>query len=155
MMTKEKLEKITKFIPAFDKRSDDPKKDYGIGCVNCFMVLKGKKGAVHFMFMTGMFLPETMLEYIKDKRGLAKLTSYGKGYFSLNDPMGCDVGYHSSKKMFDNQTISQKKCEWIDGPCYCDGSAMEGDRWMDILLRNGSDKIWEMLEEDYYDRFYK
>ena len=141
---RERLEKITIFKPAFDKRDPDPTKSYGIGAVKCFMVLKGKKGAVHFVFSTGMYLPETHRGWLS------------KPEFSIHDAvkyMGFDVGYHSPCPMFDNQKISQEKCDWIGKPCYFDGSALRADKFMDTLIRKGSDSIWEMLEQDYNTNF--
>lgn len=171
-----KLERITKMRPAYDKRSDDPKKDYGIHCMEIHMVVKGKKGAVHFIFMTGMFLPETMEEYIKNGRAKYEVIPDSGSVYYLNKPMGVDVGYHSPTPMYDNQQsvwptkmkktgegvldiefekIGDKSpvCEYLGIPCYCDGSAIRGDEWLDILLHKGSDEIWKMLEDDYTSRF--
>lgn len=39
------MERITKFYPAFDKRSSIPGKNYGIHGVELRMILKGNKGA--------------------------------------------------------------------------------------------------------------
>lgn len=183
------MERITKFTPAYDKRSTDPKKDYGIGDVRAMMVLKGTKGAIHFIFGTGMFLPESV------KEGVAK---HGVEFFMYSHsgkpmhPMGYDVGYHSLTPGFEGQEVywptkmtrkdekledaplgapteklmetlsniefvkvgdKAPDCEWLGAPCYCDGSALRAEEWMDILLREGSDKIWEMLEEEYKVRF--
>ena len=141
---KEKLERITKFTPAFDKRDTVPEKNYGIGSVRVSMVLVGEKGAVHFSFGTGMFLPETHRQWLN------------KPEFAHHDPvnyMGYDVGYHSPKPLYSSSTISQQKCDWIKKPCYCDGSTMKAEIFMDVLVRKGSDKIWEMLEEDYKENF--
>jgi len=149
----EKLERITHFVPAFDKRNPDPHKNYGIGSVKCMMVLKGKNGAVHFIFSTGMFLPETIKEYYRDKRDLFHF-NYEGGEVKQSYYMGFDVGYHSHKPEFDGQHVSQTKCKWLDGkPCYSDGSGLRAEEWMDIFIRKGSDEIWKMLEEDYKSRF--
>jgi hypothetical protein len=145
-------ERITKFNPAWDKRSTDPKKDYGIHGVQCYMVLKGEEGAVHFIFSTGMLLTSTMEEYIRN--GRAKYEAHDWGVYYLNQPMGYDVGYHSLTPSYDGQGCSQEKCAWLDDRrCYCDGSALRGGDWFEIFLKEGSDKIWEMLEEEYNDRF--
>ena len=148
MKTKQ-LEKIVTFTPAFDKRNSDPKKNYGIGSVRCNMVLKGKKGAVHFVFSTGIYLPETIREYKQDGRDLFHFSDGRPSYY-----MGFDVGYHSPTKRFKEQGISQKECEWLDGkPCYCDGSGLRAEKFMDILIRKGSDAIWKELEKDYKELF--
>lgn len=148
------MERITKFVPAYDKRDPDPKKNYGIGCMRCFMVLKGSKGAVHFIFGTGIFLPETVQDYYKDGRDLFHYNFKGsegrQAYY-----MGYDVGYHSHVSQFEGQT-PRENCDWLDNkPCYGDGSALRAEEWMDIFVRKGSDEIWKMLEEDYKELFEK
>lgn len=172
------LQRITKFRPAWDKRNPNPKKDYGIHPVQCFMVLKGKKGAVHFSFATGMLLESTMNEYIRNGKATYEMTSYGNHY--LNKPMGFDVGYHSPKPMWKDQTVVRPtklimpkkkdgkinyskvkvkkigkipKCEWLGKPCYCDGSAIRGEQFLKILVEKGSDEIWKLLEKDYKQLF--
>ena len=183
------LERITNFSPAYDKRDDDPKKNYGIGSVGCSMVLKGPKGAVHFTFGTGMHLPE-VLEELAAKGTLVH--DMGHRHMVLNEPMGYDVGYHSPTPMWEGQEVrwpakmikkegyefgqttgtpeeqleqltenvtwekigdAPPDCEWLGVPCYCDGSAIRADDWMKIFLREGSEKIWEMLETEYTERF--
>lgn len=141
-MKKEKLEKIIKFRPAYDKRHADPTKNYGIGGVKCYMVLKGKRGAVHFIFGTGMYLPETHRNWLSK--------------FPEHDPvryMGYDVGYHSFEPQYKGQD-SILDCDWLNGKeCYGDGSTLMAEEWMDIFVREGDEKIWQMLEEYYYDEF--
>lgn len=131
-------EKIVIFRPAFDKRTDNPSTNYGIGGVRCIMVLKGKDAAVHFSFGTGMYLKKTISDW---------LFQFPKK--ETPDYMGYDVGYHDIKPHFEGQGISQEHCEWLDGrPCYCDGSALRAEEFMDVLVEKGSDEIWKMLEED-------
>ena len=144
-----KFEKIVKFSPAFDKRDPLPHKNYGIGAVKCYMVLKGENGAVHFVFSTGIFLPEIVEEYYKDKRDLFHYEYDGKG--SQSYYMGFDVGYHSLKPLDKYQKEREgRPCDWLDDRlCWGDGSALRAEEWMDVLVRQGSDKIWEMLEEEY------
>ena len=127
-------EKIVSFKPAYDKRNPNPNLNYGIGSVTCWMVLKGDKGAVQFAFMTAMYLPEVQ-EELKYKP----------------EPMGMDVGYHSLVPQYEGQ--SKLKCDMF-GECYYDGSSLREEEWFDIFLREGSDKIWEMLE-DYYNEMFE
>lgn len=46
-------------------------------------------------------------------------------------------------------------CEWLGKPCYCDGSALAAEEYMNVLVKEGSDKIWEMLEKEYKQTFGK
>ena len=151
-VSKEKLERITFFRPAFDKRHKDPSKNYGIHGMDCVMVLKGKKGAVHFVWYTGILLPETTKEQIK-RHGIGAFVFKHSG--EPINPMGADVGYHSPTPRYEGQT-SNENCEYLNGkPCYTDGSGLRAKKFMEILIREGSDKIWEMLEEDYQEYFVK
>ena len=104
------------------------------------MILKGKKGAVHFIYGTGMYLDKTHKYW--NNKGLHEENG-------TPDYMGYDVGYHTAYPHYKEQTKQSEKCEWIGGPCYCDGSAMRGDEFMKILIEKGSDEIWKLLEEDY------
>lgn len=169
------MEKITKIHPAWDKRDPDPKKDYGIHCVQIFMVLKGEKGAIHFTFSTGIFLDKT--EERLAATGALDWKELSPGHwFSINKAMGYDVGYHARDPQFEGHEVmwptKMRKtgpkpldvafdkvgdappiCEWLGVPCYCDGSAMRAEEWFKVLKAEGSDKIWAMMEEDYKERF--
>jgi len=176
------LERIIKFRPGFHKIAEDPKKNYGVHGMDMFFVVKGPKGAVHFILSTGMMLKKTrdwQREEHKD----------GIGYLF---PMGVDVGYHSTTPGHEGQEVywptkmKQKDptmkspgpdatqderlaylentefvkvgdkapdCEWIGQPCYTDGSALRAMEWEEIFTEHGDEKIWAMLEEEYKDRF--
>lgn len=144
-----KFERITEFSPAFDRRHTDPAKNYGIHAVQCRMVLIGANGAIHFVFSTGIFLPETMQEYAKDgKLNPSRMEGSGE-YFMLNKPMGYDIGYHSFSPKYPEQTISKEDCPYIKAPCYSDGSSTRADEIMDVLIRKGSEAVWKIMEKDY------
>lgn len=135
-----KLERLTFWRPAFDKRDSNPLKNYGVGSVKCIMVLKGPKGAVHFVWAPGMYLPSVYEWWAS--RGLH--TDGNKP-----DYMGYDVGYHSPKPTYKGQSLSMDKCDYLDGPCYTDGSGLRADTFMKIFVEEGDEAIWKKLEEDY------
>lgn len=138
------MTKKVHFSPSFNKVHKDPSKNYGVGAVQCVMVLRGKEGAVHFSFSTGMYLP-SVYQYWE-----------GKGlHLDPNRPdyMGYNVGYCSPFPHFEGQSISQEKCPWINAPCYCDGSALASEKYMDTLVAEGSDAVWKKLKELYKDYF--
>lgn len=150
--TSEKLERLVIAQPAYDKRSPIPEKNYGIGAVRFVFVLKGSRGAVHFVFSSGMYLPSAVEHLIRvhHERGwdLEHMARSGLA------PMGFDVGYHSPRPMFEGQSVAQESCEYLNGkPCYCDGSALVASKWMDLFLRGGTEWLWRALEEEYRDRF--
>ena len=134
------LEKIVKFAPAFDRRSSDQKKDYGIGSMICWMILKGDNGAVQFVFNTNIYLPHVKEEFRK--------TRYDP------QPGGWDVGYHSLTPRYDGQTSLD--CSLLEtGKCYYDGSSLRAEEWFKILIEKGSAEIWKMLENEYKKLFNK
>jgi hypothetical protein len=44
-------------------------------------------------------------------------------------------------------------CPIIGGKCYYDGSALQGQEVGQIMVREGSDAVWKILEERYSERF--
>lgn len=135
----ENLQRIVKFSKAYDKRNPEASKNYGVGGVNCWMILKGDKGAVQFAFSTGIYLPHVLDEW------------EAKGY--ANKPMGFDVGYHSPTPMYEGQTENDN-CDLLpNGKCYYDGSGLRGEDWFKIFMEEGDEAIWKLLEEDYKERF--
>lgn len=143
-----KLERRTTFIPGFDKRSDDPKKDYGIHGGKFMFGVVGPLGAVHFVMLSS-FYPESAKEHLikhHNNDARATLKYYG--------PDGYDVGYHAHTPQYEDQKISQQECEWLGGqPCYSDGSAIQAGEWTEKFLVLGTDWLWPALEEEYADRF--
>lgn len=120
------------FRPAFDRRHEDPKKNYGIHGVDMLWILEGKLGAVQFLVYTGWQLP-----HIKD-----------------SEPMAADLGYHSPKPRYEGHTPMSGECKHVKGgKCYYDGSGLNADRVLEILRREGSDGVWRELEEYYTETF--
>ena len=141
----EQYDKWIRFNPAFDKRHTDPKKDYGIHCVDVTFFLRGKEGAVQFSVFSGWFLPETVKEY-----------KYGGRDLGSSYPMATDLGYHSYVPKYEGQNCLIKKCPILhDKPCYYDGSGLNAEPVMDRLLKEGSDAVWEELEKFYIEMFKK
>lgn len=163
------------FRPAFDKRSDDPAKNYGIHGVELAFYLIGDDGAVQFVVYTNWQLPHITEEHSKlfDDHILCR-------------PMPADLGYHSPKPMYEGQEpIGSKRFYWRDPtkeerkfrfapvpdseptgtftpcdllggkPCYYDGSGLNAEPVFEILLKEGSPGVWKELERYYADTFKK
>lgn len=141
--------RIITFDPAFDRRSSDPKKDYGIHGVNLRCVLKGPLGAVSFVLYTNWQLPEVT----KELAGRHYEAIDGDPHW-MERPMPADIGYHSPVPMYEGQSINREACEFLDGrPCYHDGSGLNAQKYYEILLREGSDGLWAALETYYHRTF--
>lgn len=127
------MERITKLTPAYDKRHKDPKKNYGIHGVDVRMILKGDLGAVQFVLFTNWYLKHI------DK---SRWSDY------MKEPLPADLGYHSPKPKYEGHTRITESCEYLDGkPCYYDGCGVAAGVIYDILLKEGSDGVWEELED--------
>ncbi len=128
------MERITVFTPAFDRRE----LGHGVHGVDLRMVLKGKLGAVQFVLFTNWHLKSVDTTTWDDR---------------LEKPLPADLGYHSPKPMFDDHELCHDKCEYLDGPCYYDGSTLNAERVFNVLLEKGSDGVWKLLEEYYIETF--
>lgn len=151
-MTEKTFERIVEFTPAFDKRSTNPKKDYGIGSMQIRFVLKGKYGAVQFLCGTNIYLPETIEEY-KTKGVNGRRVNLLDDVNDGSGLRGWDLGYHSPRPTYEGQTIMDENCKYTGGKCYYDGSGLNAIPFVDVLIREGSEGIWKKLEEYYYQVF--
>lgn len=136
-----KLKKEIKITPAYDKRHSEPLKNHGICACRVFFVVKGKEGAITFNFYTNWYLPETEKEY-RDKEKVLK----------TNKLIGSwDI--HSKEPLFKDQEVTIEDCEFLGQDCYCDGSCLKADRYIELLIRKGSEAVFKKLEEDYRREF--
>lgn len=138
----EKFQKITNVRLPFDRRSADPKTNYGIHGLDIWFILKGPKGAVQFAINFPIYLPHVEAE------------RYAWKY--KPEIMGIDIGYHALEPQYEGQT--KMECQMF-GECYYDGSSLRADDWVkEIFAIRGThleDEIWSRLEEDYRRRFDK
>jgi len=126
------LERWIHFQPAFDKRSSDPNKSYGIHGVDMTWYVRGSEGAVQWKVYTHW-------HWLK---------------MSIQEPMTVDLGYHSYKPRYEGQDCITESCEILYGkPCYYDGSSLNAEPVFKILLEKGSDAVWEHLEGFYRSVF--
>lgn len=164
------MKKIIEFYPAFDKRDDDPKKDYGIHGANLYMALKGELGAVSFTLYTNWHLPSVIEEHKRKQESTVVLERYP--FTFVMAPMPADIGYHSPKPMWDDQLPmgvmhtyddegerngtkgEPRPCDLLDGkPCHYDGSSLHAEKYFNILVAEGTEGFWKAMEEYYTNLF--
>jgi hypothetical protein len=136
------ITRFIKFLPAYDKRDPDPRKNYGIHGVDMTCYVKGNRGAVQFKLFTGWMLPHV-------QREIEGRTSCIHGHKSFP----ADLGYHSPKPMYEDQIPMSEKCTILGGTCYYDGSGLNAEGIFDILVREGGDAMWKALDEYYVETF--
>jgi hypothetical protein len=140
------MNKEIKFTPAYDKRSSDPKKNYGIHGVMIYFYLKGELGAVQFVVYTHWQLPHVQAD-IDAKPPDPRFP------YMFHEGTAWDLGYHSAKPMYEGQTKISDQCELLGGPCYYDGSTLNAEPVFDTLRAEGDDGVWKKLEEYYHQVF--
>ena len=132
---------------AYDRRDDDPAKNYGINGVELRWVARGDRGAVHFLMGTGWNLPDVQeeLDGKRDER-FPHLFCHPRGY---------DLGFHSPTAAGELAYLDAKRdCDLLpSGQCFGDGSALAGDSVLKALIEGGSDAVWKLLDE-YYDETF-
>ena len=132
--TNPKTERLVIWSPAWDKRSDDPSKNYGVHGMELRFVLKGPQGATQFVVYTNWMLPH--LRY-----GHKKIDGF------LAEPLPADLGYHALVPQYEGQERSGP-CKFLDGrPCYYDGSGLRAQGVFDKFVAEGEDSVWKVLEQ--------
>lgn len=141
----EKLKRIIEFLPAWDKRSPNPEKNYGLHGVEMRWYIKGSLGIIQFVLYTNWQLPKVQKE----------IDSYPPNImlpYLLHKPLPADIGYHSPKARYKGQ--ESMKCSLLpQGKCYYDGSSLRASNVFDLLCSKGDKAVWEYLEAEYKDIF--
>jgi hypothetical protein len=138
---KESLKREFKIIGAWDKRSKDPNKDFGIHSMEMHFRVIGEKGGCSITIITGWYL---------DKNRIVQSAS-DQMLFINQYPWICSFDYHSKKPFYGGQ-YSVKECELTGGECYCDGTSLNEELRLEFL-RDGDKAIWKALELKYEDIF--
>lgn len=135
---------LVRFRPAFDDLvngcAHETKGDHGRGSVQCALVSLGGFAAASLEFSTGWRLPETY-EHGRD--------IYGRvvDWRELPGPDSGVVFLHSRYWMPDTEVYESKNCEYVGGRCFSDVGFTMSDVGIDKLLREGSDSVFEWLDE--------
>lgn len=136
-----KFERSVHWRPAFDKRSSDPKKNYGVHGLELQFRLKGPEGGITFLIFTNWMLPHVQAE--TDAKPLT-----GRNPWLFHKPMPAGVDGHWKTPQYIEQRAIQC-CELTGGDCYSDGSALLSNDLFDLLVAKGDQAVWKRLEELY------
>lgn len=64
------------------------------------------------------------------------------------DISGYDLGYHWREPRYEHQ--GSWSCEWTpEGRCFYDGSSLEGERVLGLLIAEGPEAVWAELDSYY------
>lgn len=148
------MKKQVKFIKGYDcinfpcKASKPCTKEntHGKHSMGILFLLSGDLGAVQFKLSTG-WMP---FYSPKDRIGYREIP---KNEISDLYPMPTDLGYHSYKPRYEDQT-SMGKCDVLGGAeCFYDGSGLNCNDAYYALVNGGEDALWEFLEGYYKSVF--
>jgi len=125
--------------PGFDKRSDNPATNYGVGAMRIWFYVIGPKGAVQWQISTNWY-PESARQHLNrfpySERDLTRA------------PEAWDLGYHSRTPRYEGHD-KMDHCDLIEGGCYYDGSSLNAEPLVEGFIQGGTDWLWPKLE-DYY-----
>jgi hypothetical protein len=150
------------FFPAYDRTDPDPKKDYGVGCLDLRFLVEGKSGTVEFELLTQWFQEHIMkrrLDSLKHDVWIVKQDFLLRHFL---DPFPADVCYFSPKRISEDDSYWEKGVYYtLEGkPCYY------GYKYKDEkedrpareiacrkLVEEGDESLWKYLE-DYYEEVF-
>lgn len=123
-------------------RSDD---NYGRHTADLEMYVRGPLGAVQFKMFTGWD--------IEDVEG----SRWGRAKSWNNSPTAADLGYHKRldpDHAADEWAYITDECSVLDGArCQYDGSGLNAEPVMELLVRSGHTAVFEYLEGYYRATF--
>lgn len=128
-----------KFDAAYDKRSLNPGKNYGVHGVHIYFTLRCTTdgGGLTFSISTGWQLPHVAAELaVKHPK--------------LMEPMAFSVDIHSLHSRYEVEH-RHEKCPVTGKHCYFDGSGILGDEFLQILIEGGDEVLWKKMEQQYLE----
>jgi hypothetical protein len=150
-----------KFFPAFDKTSPDPKKNYGVGCLELRFLVEGERGMVELQILTQWYLPHVMDRRLESfKRDVWS----GKQDFLLKSflhPNPIDLCYLSLERLSEDDSFWEHGVSYFrnNSPCYYGYKYMDDnkniakeDAFMK-LVSEGDESLWKYLEDYYVEVF--
>jgi len=148
-----KLTREITFRPAYDKRPKNPgEPNYGIHGGDMTWYVKGSKGVIQFVVHTNWYLPHVAKE-------LSESVLLRPSYFTTSEiiaytfqPHAVELGYHAKRRQYEGQE-KRKDCHLFKNGCYYDGSGLNAEPVLKLLIEQGSDAVWARLEKEYYERF--
>lgn len=146
------FERRVSFWPAFEKRHDDPGRDYGIGCVKARFALIGPLAAVSFDVFTGWYLPHVR-ERLRRETDHAVSPITGKHRSCSLEGHGGAMHLHFAPDSRPNYLSDQEdqECDLLPGRrCVGDVGYMIGEALFDALVEGGDDGLWAAMEEQYH-----
>lgn len=148
------------FIPAFDRTDPDPKKDYGVGCLELLFMVMGEKGVVQLQLLTQWYLPHVMkrrLEWLK------RDVRMGKEDFLLEhfiEPNPIDLCYFSLVRNNEDETFFEEGLSYLGNIPYYYGYKYYDDEQRVAkevafrkLVDEGDEALWKYLEDYYVEVF--
>lgn len=142
----EGFERQLEFQTAYDGR--DVPENYGIHGCELKLILKGEEGASTLLIFTGWHLPHVTAEW-----GERPPSSF------LTRPNGVDIGYHAAERPAwldeeGDEMHFRDDCAYTKtGKCWYDGSALRAEGFVDLLIAQGMDAVWEALRKEYVATF--
>jgi hypothetical protein len=125
---------------------------HGRGGMKIRHILYREDLSVQFLWSPGVFLPET--------HALLGDPDPPDGLKAILSPMAWDLGYHLPDRSRANMALTGRDmsgerytaCDIYASGCYYDGSALNAEPILEILLRGGSEALWEELEKCHADQ---
>ncbi len=134
------MKRLKQLIPGYDKRHEDPTKNYGIHCSEIRYAVIGRNGAVEYTEYTGVF-PE----------------STGQ---PPSKAFGAHVSFHAHRPWYKRQYGPMKNtCHLLHKQCWCDTGYIVADLVFRAGINAGEagkdEAIYAELEKLFADQFGK
>lgn len=132
-----------------------PQGKHGVHGAQIRFILRGPKGATHFLLYTGWVLPQTLgLSGEPDWRTAWSIQYADRLRERTSSLMPADLGYHAYGPRYEGQHYI-KGCDVLTDAegCYTDGSGLNAERPFARLLQEGDEGVWAELWDYYRSTF--
>lgn len=150
------MERTISFEVGYDHRSfpeDCGGGGHGQHGMSIRFVLKGPAGAVQWLVNMHHWVPGNVHYGHVETTDNQPVSLVPLKYPQVGDGMATDLGYHSPREMYEGQYGPREDCEYIDGPCWYDGSGLNAEPILEAFLSHGPHAVWAALARYYMQTF--
>lgn len=136
--------------PAYEKRHDDPARNYGIGGLALHFALIGPEGAVSLEVLTGWFLPHVR-ERLRRETDHAPHFASGNPARCAFEPTAGPMCSHDHRRRHNHYAAEPDDCDLLPGgKCWGDHGYLAGDQLLEALIAGGEPGLRDAMR-GWYD----
>ena len=148
------FETTVHFRPAWEKRHDDPAKDYGVGSVRIRFTLTAPNGALSWRLSSGWYLPNVRERFRREAPHKRYDHDPSRFMPCALEGEGLELTVHFPAPPNGLEGNGPNECDLLpSGKCWTDVGFSIGETLFEALVAGGEDGLWKEMARIHREQF--